>query len=112
IPVDRVKIITYSLLGLAVGIASVVESTQFNSINSSNTGALLELDAIAAVVIGGTRMQGGVGSVGGTVIGVLLIGVIKNMLGMLGVTSHAHGLVMGVIIIAAALIQQIGRRSA
>lgn len=110
IAVDRVKIITYSLLGLMVGIAAVVESTRFNSINSANAGTLLELDVIAAVVIGGTRMQGGVGSIGGTVIGVLLIGVIKNMLVMLGVPSHAHGLVMGVIIIVAALIQQIGRR--
>ncbi len=110
IPVDRVKIITYSLLGLMVGIAAVVEATKFNSINSSNTGTLLELDVIAAVVIGGTRMQGGVGSIGGTIIGVLLIGVIKNMLVMQGVTSHAHGLVMGVIIILAALIQQVGRR--
>jgi len=112
IPVDLVKIITYSLLGLMVGIAAVVESTKFNSINSANTGNLLELDAIAAVVIGGTRMQGGVGSIGGTVVGVLLIGVIKNMLVMLGVPSLAHGLVMGAIIIVAALIQQIGRRSA
>ena len=110
IPVSRVKLLTYIAIGLVTGLAGLVHATRFESINSANAGLLIELEVIAAVVIGGTRMEGGSGSIIGTLIGVLLIGVIKNMMVMLNVTSHAQGLVMGVIIIAAVLVQQLGRR--
>ena len=73
---------------------------------SSSLGLFYELDAIAAVVIGGTRLQGGSGRVFGTVIGVLIMGVIQNMLNMLDVSSFYHGLVKGLIIIAAVLLQR------
>ena len=72
----------------------------------------MELEAIAAVVIGGTRMTGGRGSVFGTVVGVLLLGVIGNMVVMLEVPSHATGLVMGGVILAAVLAQRLGGRDA
>lgn len=111
IPVARIKTITYTLLGGMTGLAALVWAARFQSVNSANAGLLLELEAIAAVVIGGTRMQGGSGSIIGTLIGVLLLGVIKNMMVMLGVTSHAHGMVMGLIIIAAVLVQRLGSRS-
>ena len=110
IAVSRIKLLTYTLMGLITGIAALVTASRYESVNSANTGILLELEAIAAVVIGGTRMSGGRGSLAGTVLGVLLLGVIKNVLVMLQVTSHAHGLVMGLIIIAAVLVQRIGRR--
>jgi ribose transport system permease protein len=106
IPVDRIKIYTYTLLGLITGLAALMEAAKYRSVNSANAGLLLELDVIAAVVVGGTRMSGGVGSILGTVIGVLLIGVIKNALVMKGVTSYAHGLVMGAIILLAVLTQE------
>jgi ribose transport system permease protein len=106
IPVDRIKIYTYTLLGIITGLAALMEAAKYRSVNSANAGLLLELDVIAAVVVGGTRMSGGVGSILGTVIGVLLIGVIKNALVMQGVTSYAHGLVMGVIILLAVLTQE------
>ena len=66
-----------------------------------------ELDAIAAVVIGGTRMQGGSGSIWGTVVGVLILGVIGSMLNFLDVSTYLQGLVKGVIIIAAVLLQRV-----
>ena len=69
-------------------------------------GLFYELDAIAAVVIGGTRLAGGAGSVLGTVVGVLIMGVVSNMLNMLDVSTYYHGLVKGCIIIAAVLVQR------
>lgn len=110
IAVQRIKLLTYVCLGLATGLAAIVHAVRFQSVNSANAGLLIELEVIAAVVIGGTRMEGGSGSIVGTIVGVLLIGVIKNMLVMLNVTSFAHGLVMGLIIIGAVLVQHLGRR--
>lgn len=110
VPVARIKIMTYALIGLATGLAAVLNATRYNSVNSANAGLLMELEAIAAVVIGGTRMQGGAGGILGTVIGVILLGVIRNVQVMLGFESHASGVVMGVIIIAAVLFQRLGRR--
>jgi ribose transport system permease protein len=109
INIDRVKINTYSLLGLLTGLAALMEAARYTSVNSANTGSLRELDAIAAAVIGGTRMEGGSGSIAGAVIGALLLGVIHNIIVMLGINSQAQGLVMGLIIIAAALAQR-GKR--
>ncbi len=110
IAVDRVKIITYTLIGATVGLAAFLHAARYQSVSSSSAGQLLELYVIAAVVIGGTRMSGGAGSLTGTVIGVLIIGAIRNMLTMLNVTSYAHGLVMGAIIVAALLLHRLTRR--
>jgi ribose transport system permease protein len=110
IAVDRVKIKVYTLMGTLVGIAACFLASRMNSVASSTTGNLTELDAIAAVVIGGTRMQGGSGGIGGTLIGVLILGVISNMLNLLNVSPYLQGLVKGLIIIAAVLLQSAGRR--
>ncbi len=67
-------------------------------------GLSYELDAIAAVVIGGTSLSGGSGSLGGTVVGALLIGVINNGLNLLGVSSYYQQVVKGVIIVGAVLL--------
>jgi len=109
--VDRIKIWTYTLMGAACGVAALLLSSRMNSIASSSTGNLYELDAIAAVVIGGTRLGGGSGTIRGTVIGVLILGVISNMLGILDVSPYLQGTVKGSIIIAAVLLQQIGRKN-
>ncbi|MBX3357167.1 MAG: ABC transporter permease [Phycisphaeraceae bacterium] len=124
IPVDRVRIVTYGISGLACGIGALLIASRLNSVSSSQTGTLYELDAIAAVVVGGTRMQGGAGRVWGTVVGVLLLGVVNNMLNMvsssetlrwLGLGSvnmiHLQGLVKGAIIVAAVLVQRPGRQA-
>jgi len=106
IEVDRVKILTYSLLGLCTGIASLLVASRLASISSSSSGTLYELDVIAAVVIGGTRMRGGAGTIAGTVIGVLILGVIQNMLNLLQVSVYLQGLVKGLVIIGAVLLQR------
>ncbi len=106
IAVDRVKIITYTLVGALTGVAALLNSARMNSVSSGQTGAMWELDAIAAVVIGGTRMTGGRGQVWGTVVGLLILGVIGNMLNLLQVSTYLQGLVKGAIIVAAVLVQR------
>ncbi len=108
VPVRRVKFWTYVVAGLLTGLASFLFAAHYESVNSANAGNLWELDAIAAVVIGGTRMEGGRGSLVGTLVGVLLLGVIGNMMVMLDVNTYAQGLVKGVIIVAAVLAQRAG----
>jgi len=110
INVGRVKLWTYALLGACCGIAALLTASRMNSIASGGTGVSLELSAIAAVAIGGTSMRGGSGTILGTLVGVLLLGVIGNMLNMLNVSSHVQGIVTGIIIIAAVLVQR-GRKS-
>lgn len=95
----------YAISGLTCGIAALLNASRLNSVSSSTLGLFYELDAIAAVVIGGTRLQGGAGRVFGTVVGVLIMGVVGNMLNMLQVSNFYHGLVKGLIIIAAVLVQ-------
>lgn len=111
INVDWVKLRVYILMGLLVGVAACLNASRMNSVASSSTGLAAELDAIAAVVIGGTRMQGGAGRISGTVIGVLMLGVVAKMLNFLNVSPYLQGTVQGGIIIAAVLLQSAGRRS-
>lgn len=106
IKVDRVKILTYSILGFCTGIAALLVASRLASISSSGSGTLYELDVIAAVVIGGTRMRGGAGTIAGTVIGVLILGVIQNMLNLLQVSVYLQGLVKGLVIVGAVLLQR------
>ena len=109
--VDRVKLLTYTLVGGCCGISALLLASRMNSIASSSAGVMYELDAIAAVAIGGTRMRGGAGSIFGTVVGVLILGVIGNMLGILDVSPYLQGTVKGAIIIAAVLVQRVNRRT-
>lgn len=106
VKVDRIKVLTYSILGLCTGIAALLVASRLSSISSSSSGNLYELDVIAAVVIGGTRMRGGAGTIAGTVIGVLILGVIQNMLNLLQVSVYLQGLVKGLVIIGAVLLQR------
>jgi ribose transport system permease protein len=105
IKVGLVKFFTYAIIGLTVGVTSIMLSSRLNSLNSSTAGTFYELDAIAAVVIGGTSMSGGKGTIAGTVIGAILLGIINNMLNMLGVSPYLQGTVKGSVIILAVLLQ-------
>jgi len=105
IKIDRVKIMTYALTGFAVAVSSIMLSSRMNSLSSSNAGVFYELDAIAAVVIGGTSMSGGSGTIMGTVIGAIILGMINNMLNMVGVSPYLQGTVKGLVIIFAVLVQ-------
>ncbi|NVH74110.1 ABC transporter permease [Paraburkholderia sp. JPY432] len=102
VAVDRVRVIAYCLSGFFAGLGGVVLSTQLN-IGEANLGKGLELDAIAAVVVGGTSLSGGAGGIGGTLIGVLLIGVLSNLLNLLNVPAYTQLIVKGAIIVGAVL---------
>lgn len=106
IRVDRVKTGIYILCSTLVGLAAVIESSRLNSISSSSSGTLYELDAIAAVIIGGTRMSGGRGKIIGTFFGVLILGVLNNMMNLMNVSPYLQGLVKGLIIIISVLFQK------
>lgn len=106
LPVNRIKMLAYILCGALVGIAAIIESSRLNSISSSSSGISYELDAIAAVVIGGTRLSGGKGSIWGTLFGVLILGVLNNMINLMNVSPYLQGLVKGCIIIIAVLLQK------
>ncbi len=100
VPLKRVKIMTYSLMGLLAGLASVLLSGRLNG-SDPNAGQLFELDAIAAVVIGGVSLKGGVGSVTGSLIGALTMGTLNNGMDLLGVSSFYQMVFKGLIIILA-----------
>ncbi|MDO6355153.1 ABC transporter permease [Caloramator sp. CAR-1] len=106
INVDKVKIIIYALCSTLVSISSIIESSRLNSISSASSGVSYELDAIAAVIIGGTRMSGGKGKILGTFFGVLILGILNNTLNLMNISPYLQGLVKGVIIIVAVLIQK------
>jgi ribose transport system permease protein len=106
IDVDRVRLLTYVITGLVVGVSAVLISMRFNAVGSSTLGINYELDAIAAVIIGGTAMAGGSGTIWGTVVGAIILGVINNMLNLVGVSPYLQGTVKGLVIILAVLIQR------
>lgn len=109
IAVERVRLFAYVIIGGLAAVAGLMLTARNNSMSSSQLGLLMELDAIAAVVIGGTSMAGGKGRVWGTVLGVLILAIINNMLVVADVSAYWQGCVKGVIIVLAVLIQR-GRR--
>jgi inositol transport system permease protein len=110
ININRIKMIVYSISGLLAGLAGILLTSRITT-GQPNAGAGFELDAIAAVVIGGTSTTGGKGSMAGTLIGVLLIGVINNSLDLLNVTSYYQQVVMGIIIIGAVVLDSLNQRA-
>jgi len=110
VPVERVKLFAYGLCGLLTGLAGVVLAARITT-GQPNAGQAYELDAIAAVVIGGTSLAGGVGTVTGTLLGVLLIGVINNGLDLQGVSSYYQAVIKGVIIVGAVWLDRRQARS-
>lgn len=107
LPIRRVKVWVYSLSGLLSGLAGILYAAE-NHQGNPNAGVAYELDAIAAVVIGGTRLAGGKGSITGTLIGALTIGVLTNMLRLNNVDSNVEMMIKAVIIVLAVAVQRQG----
>jgi ribose transport system permease protein len=104
--VDRIKVLTYALLGACVGVATLLYVPRLGSA-SPTTGLLWELEAIAAVIVGGTALKGGSGSIAGTVIGAVLLSVIGNILNLTSIISvYLNAAVQGLVIIAVAFLQR------
>lgn len=105
IRVQRVTFAVYAISGLCVGIGALIVTGRLGSA-SPVTGGMYELDAIAAAVIGGAALQGGKGTIGGSVLGVLLFAVIFNLFNLLGVNTNLQGVLKGLIILAAVILQR------
>ncbi len=109
LPVKAIVTATYGISGLCCGIGGLMITSRLNS-GDPNTATGAELTAIAAVVIGGTSLFGGVGGVVGTLIGAMLIGVITNGLLLLNVSAYLQPVVIGAIIVFAVFIDQLVKR--
>ena len=106
IHVERVKTWIYILMGALVAVTAVIQVARIGSMDYANAGSGYEMDAIAAVVVGGTIMSGGKGSIGGTVLGMLIIAVMNNLLNLLGVPPFLREAFKGAIVIVAVLLQR------
>jgi ribose transport system permease protein len=109
VPVTAIKISVYAITGLVSAIAGIVHAGQFN-FGSANDGTGYELTAIAAVVIGGTSLFGGSGSMVGTVAGAVMLGALANILQLNNINAALQLLATGAIIVLAAVLQSLVRR--
>jgi ribose transport system permease protein len=105
IDVDRLKVKVYAISGGLSALAGIIITSRLGSAQPT-AGTGYELDAIAAVVLGGTSLSGGVGSIGGTITGALIIGVLGNALNLLDVSSYYQMMIKAVVILAAVLIDR------
>ncbi|WP_210527630.1 ABC transporter permease [Rubellimicrobium arenae] len=109
VDVNRVRLLTYVGLGILVGVATIMYVPRLGSASAA-TGVLWELEAIAAVIIGGTMLKGGFGRVWGTVVGVLILSLIGNILNLTDwVSPYLNGAIQGVIIVLAVILQRESR---
>ncbi|MDQ1004381.1 ribose transport system permease protein [Neobacillus niacini] len=105
IKVPKVKVMIYSLSGMLAALAGAILTSRLNSAQPT-AGTSYELDAIAAVVLGGTSLSGGKGRIFGTLIGALIIGTLNNGLNLLGVSSFYQMVVKGIVILIAVLLDR------
>ncbi len=105
IKTDRVKIAVYAITGALVGIAAMLHAALVSQ-GSHIDGQGYELNAIAAVVIGGTNLMGGIGTIGGTFIGAIILSVLDNILGLKNVSSEYQQILKGLIIVLAVVLQR------
>ena len=103
--VDRVQILVYTLSGLTAAVAGVILTSRLDSAQPT-AGAGYELDAITAVVLGGTSLAGGRGWIFGTLLGVLLIGVLNNGLNLIGISAFYQQVIKGSVILLAVLLDR------
>jgi len=111
IKIDRVRIIAYTIIGFLAAFAGIITNARLNSAQPT-IGTNIELDAIAAVTLGGTSLAGGYGSIGGTLIGVYLIGLITNGLNILGVVDFWQPISKGFLILIAIYVDSLRKKRA
>ena len=109
ISINKVKLIVYSIAGALAAVGGIMVTSRLDSAQP-NAGTGYELDAIAAVVIGGTSLSGGKGSIGGTVMGAVIIGVLNNGLVLLNVSPFWQQVVKGAVILVAVIIDKGGNK--
>ncbi len=108
---NKIKTLVYVISGFASSIAGIIITSRIGSA-SPNAGTSFELDAIAAVVIGGTSLSGGEGKITGTIIGALIIGVLNNGLNLMNVSPFYQSIVKGLVILIAVLLDKKSRKKA
>ena len=106
IKVPRVRFWAYAIIGVMVGISAFMLMGRFGTVSTNNFGIGFEMDAIAAVIIGGTAMAGGRGTIWGTVLGCFMLQIIQNMLNMAGISPYLQGVIKGIVIICSVFIQK------
>ncbi len=106
INVTKVTLIVFTLAGALSGLAGILYASRWGFVNPSNTGAGFEFQVIAAVVIGGVSINGGIGTVMGTVLGVLLLGCVAAALPLLGIPGSTQNAIYGGVILIALVIDQ------
>jgi ribose/xylose/arabinose/galactoside ABC-type transport system permease subunit len=106
---NSVLIRVYVICGTLAALSGILLASRMNS-GQPNSGLSYELDVIAAVVVGGTSLQGGRGSIIGTFLGALLIGILRNGLNLMNVNSYVQQVIVGVVILLAVLMDQIRKR--
>jgi rhamnose transport system permease protein len=109
VPIRRVKFALYSGIGLLVGMAAIIYMSRVSTARA-DSGTGLELDAISAVVLGGASIYGGSGTVGGTVLGVLIIATLRNGLLLAGVSGTWYPFLLGSLLIGATLVNEFFRK--
>jgi ribose transport system permease protein len=106
INVTKIKRRIYVLMGMLVSLSAILQVSRIGSMDYANAGSGYEMDAISAVIVGGTSMAGGRGTIVGTLLGTLIIAVMNNLLNLLGVPPFLREAFKGVIVIGAVLLQK------
>jgi ribose transport system permease protein len=108
--VTLIKIVVYAVSGLLSALAGIILTARLESAQPT-AGVGYELDAIAAVVVGGTSLAGGIGSMTGTLIGALIIGILNNALNLMDVSAYYQMIAKGAVILLAVLVDRRGAQN-
>jgi ribose transport system permease protein len=103
---NRIKVYAYMLTGFCIGIAATIDMSRMAAVSATMSGNSYEFDAITAVIVGGATLSGGRGKMIGTVIGVIILGIVSNLMVMLNISPYLNGAVKGGVILTAVLLQR------
>ena len=106
IKVDRIRIATYMIVGLCTGMAATIEMSRMAAVAAATSGSQYEFEAITAVIVGGTSLNGGKGRLIGSIVGFIILGIVNNMMIMLNISPYLSGAVKGAVILFAVLMQR------